>query len=205
MLPTLLETSQMICHWELYRMIQDVQGAIVECGVFQGRTLRRWAHFREISQESRQIIGFDTFDKFPEADTEDAEARLRFVERMGDKSLSVEEIKELLRKDGCDYGLTLLQGDICQTVPEFTKRNYLTIALLNLDVDLYKPTKVALEYLYPLLSEGGLLLCDDYGIFPGATRAIEEYCQKHHLALNTLKPLFRMYYLKKENLCLASI
>lgn len=182
-------------------MIRDVPGAIVECGVFQGRTLRRWARFREISQESRHIVGFDTFDKFPEAGAEDAEARAKFVERMGDKSLSAEDITKLLQEDRCDYGLTLVQGDIYQTVPEFIQRNYLSIALLNLDVDLYKPTKVALEYLYPLLSDGGVLLCDDYGIFPGATRAIDEYCQEHHLELNTLKPLFRMYYLKKESLC----
>src|ERR1017187_6372620 len=62
--------------------------------------------------------------------------------------------------------------------PQFVKDNPgLRIALLNLDVDLYEPTKAALESLYPLVVSGGIVLFDDYGWeqWPGASRAVDEY------------------------------
>ena len=46
---------------------------------------------------------------------------------------------------------------------------------LNLDVDLYEPSKVILEYLWPLMSPGGIMLLDDYAKFPGETKAADDY------------------------------
>jgi hypothetical protein len=43
-------------------------GNIIECGVFKGASLIRFATFRYILEApfSRKIIEFDTFGKFPE-------------------------------------------------------------------------------------------------------------------------------------------
>ena len=51
------------------------------------------------------------------------------------------------------------------------------ISLLHLDLDLYEPTKVALEYLYPKVVPGGIVLLDEYAMegFPGESEAVEEY------------------------------
>ena len=50
-------------------------------------------------------------------------------------------------------------------------------AFVHIDVDLYEPTKDSLEFFYPLLSPGGVLLCDDYGSTrcPGALKACDEF------------------------------
>lgn len=59
--------SKFIAHYELYKMIKDIPGEIVEFGVFKGASLIRWATFRELLETSfsRKIIGFDVFGKFP--------------------------------------------------------------------------------------------------------------------------------------------
>lgn len=49
------------------------------------------------------------------------------------------------------------------------------IALLRLDTDTYHSTRVELEYFYPKLSQGGVLIIDDYGHALGARRATDEY------------------------------
>src|SRR5438034_593928 len=49
------------------------------------------------------------------------------------------------------------------------------IALLRLDTDWYESTRHELVHLYPRLSEGGVLLVDDYGHWAGAKRAVDEY------------------------------
>ena len=51
----------------------------------------------------------------------------------------------------------------------------LKISLLNLDVDIYEPSVTVLEHLYPRIVEGGILILDDYGTFPGETKAVDDY------------------------------
>jgi hypothetical protein len=52
----------------LYSLQKNVKGSIVEGGVFQGSGLFTYAHLAEIYEPSnyhRQVIGFDTFEGFP--------------------------------------------------------------------------------------------------------------------------------------------
>lgn len=49
------------------------------------------------------------------------------------------------------------------------------IAVLRLDTDWYESTKHELEYLFPRLSVGGVLIIDDYGAWEGAGKAVDEY------------------------------
>ena len=48
---------------------------------------------------------------------------------------------------------------------------------IHLDVDLYKPTKDSLNFFYPKLVQGGILVCDDYNYstFPGAKKALDDF------------------------------
>lgn len=59
--------GKMLTHYELFKMIKNLPGDIVECGVFAGVSLVRFVSFRNLLENlnSRKIIGFDTFDKFP--------------------------------------------------------------------------------------------------------------------------------------------
>ncbi len=52
---------------DLFRKVLDVQGAIVECGVYKGNSLFLYNHLSTILEpynSNRKIIGFDTFDGF---------------------------------------------------------------------------------------------------------------------------------------------
>lgn len=48
---------------------------------------------------------------------------------------------------------------------------------VHLDVDLYQPTLDSLNFFYPRLEKGGVIICDDYNFsnFPGAKKAWDEY------------------------------
>ncbi|MDC1455969.1 TylF/MycF family methyltransferase [Flavobacteriaceae bacterium] len=58
------------------------------------------------------------------------------------------------------------------------KKNYLPekVSFAYVDFDFYDPIKVALEYLDTVLSQGGVILVDDYGFFSdGAQAAVDEF------------------------------
>ncbi|OGS35837.1 MAG: dTDP-6-deoxy-L-hexose 3-O-methyltransferase [Elusimicrobia bacterium RIFOXYB2_FULL_49_7] len=171
--------SKILAHYELYKMVQDVPGAIIECGVFKGASLGRFAAFREIfsSPYSKKIIGFDSFGPFPETNhAPDFKKRDHFIKEAGEESIGIDQMKEVLKTKGCDRNVELVAGNICQTVPDYVKNHpELKISLLNLDTDIYEPAMTILEYFYPRMTKGGIIILDDYGVFPGETTAVDTY------------------------------
>ena len=171
--------SKILAHYELFKMINGLPGAVVECGVFKGASLVRFAAFRELlgSPFARKIIAFDTFGAFPETQyAPDVPVRERFVEEAGDQSISTAQLEAVLIRHGTFREIELVEGDIVRTVPAYVEAHpELRIALLNLDTDVYEPAEVVLEQLYRLVVPGGVVVLDDYGTFPGETRAVDEY------------------------------
>ncbi len=167
-----------IAHYELYKMSSTVPGTIVECGVFKGISLTRFAAFREIfgQERKKKIVGFDTFGKFPTTNfSHDQKMLTTFINDAGDQSISVAQLKKVLQHKKIS-NVDLIAGDINATVPAYVKADpKLKISLLNLDTDIYEPAVTILKYLYPCLVPGGVLILDDYGIFPGETKAVDDY------------------------------
>jgi len=79
----------------------------------------------------------------------------------------------------------LIKGDVCKTIPEFIKDNpHLLVSLLYLDLDLYEPTRVAIENFLPRMPKGSIIAFDelDNRLWPGETLAVMET-----IGLNKLK------------------
>lgn len=171
--------GKFIIQYEIFKKIKDIPGAIVECGVFKGTSLMRFVGFRDLMEQRvpRFVVAFDTFAAFPDARfSKDKKPLEQFLADAGDQSISISQLREVLRRKGVNHGVDLVAGDINKTVPAFVKKHPRSrVALLHLDVDLYEPTVTILHYLYPLLVRGGILLLDDYGVFPGETKAVNEY------------------------------
>jgi len=194
--------GKVLAHYELYKMVLDVPGAIVECGVFKGTSLSRFAIFRELFENpfSRKIVGFDTFGAFPETGYEaDKKLREHLVETAGDQSISKGQLIDVLEHKGIDTSVELVEGDILQTVPAYVAENpQMKISLLNLDTDIYEPSVTVLEYLYPRIVSGGVLILDDYGTFPGETEAVDNYFKGKDIAIRKFPFAMTPCYIIKE-------
>lgn len=172
--------SKIISHLEFFKQTSTVRGEIVEFGIFKGNSFFRWIKFRDLLEQtgSRKVIGFDIFGDFPEAGfEEDKQKRDAFVaETNGGKSISLEEINELLTKQGLNKNVEIVKGDILKTLDEYLAANpHLKISLLHIDVDLYEPTKHVLEKLYDKVTKGGIIIFDDYGAFAGTNKAVDDF------------------------------
>lgn len=194
--------SKILAHYELYKMVHDTPGAIVEGGVFKGASLIRFVTFRALlgNPFSKKIIGFDTFGKFPKANFQaDKKHRQRHIDTAGEESISRQQLMDILKHKGIDKYVELVEGDITKTLPDYLKSNPgLKVSLLNLDIDLYEPSKVILECLYPRIVKGGVLLLDDYGNFPGETKAVDEYFKDKNIKIRKLPFRVLPRYIVKE-------
>jgi hypothetical protein len=158
---TRIQVTSMLSRIELFKMIMDIPGAIVECGVFKGNSLMLHLQLSLVLEPyaiNRSIYGFDTFEGFRNidgtADPNDINETMFSDTDMSllEKSIALNDvIRPVNRVPRCE----LIKGDIVATVPKFVKeRSELCVAMLILDTDLYRPTKAALEHFLPLMPKG---------------------------------------------------
>ena len=71
-------------------------------------------------------------------------------------------------------------------------------SFVHIDVDLYEPTLKSLEFFYPRLTEGGIIVCDDYNskYFDGSKKAWDEYFNKNKSKMNFSPSLSSCFVIK---------
>ena len=71
-------------------------------------------------------------------------------------------------------------------------------SLIHIDVDLYEPTLKSLEFFYPRLVEGGIIVCDDYNSkhFSGSKKAWDEFFSNKKLKVNFSPSLGSSFIIK---------
>ena len=168
--------GKIIAHYELFKLSSKIPGCIIECGVFKGISLIRFATFLNLLKSNKKIIAFDAFGKHPTTKISSDHKRRNILLSHGKEAISEKQLMSILKRKGLEKNIQLIKGDIMETVPMYLKSNpKLKISLLNLDVDFYEPSMVILKNFYPKLSKRGILMLDDYGIWDGETMAVNEY------------------------------
>ena len=177
--------AKLLAHYELYQEIVGIPGAVVECGVYKGASLARFASFRDVleNNDSRTIYGLDAFGAFPTKGVK-SKADKDFIDKFesaGGAGISKEALAKALSAKGFS-NVELIKGDVFNTIPAMLERlPQLRIALLHLDMDVYEPTRFAIDKFRPHMTPGGLIVFDDYNSVEGATRAADELCREHGL------------------------
>jgi len=156
-------------------------GEAAECGVYRGLSAYVFCRYRQLAD--RQFTGrgltlLDSFEGLSEPTKHDmvAGARSAFIDPRSRAKGAFEGTLEQVRGALEAFpDVTYCRGWIPGSFEGLAEREY---AFVHIDVDLYEPTRGAIEYFYPRLQTRGALVCDDYGFlhWPGAKQAIDEYC-----------------------------
>ena len=191
--------AKIIAHYELYKSIVYLPGHVIECGVYKGASLIRFATFREMLENpfSRVIIGFDSFGAFPQQTSPQDRAFIERHEREGGLGIPLEMLRKALAVKNL-ANIELIPGDLVETLPRYlAERPEFKIALLHIDVDVYLPTVVTMQLLYDRVVRGGLVVLDDYGTVAGETRAIDEFLANRDLRVEKLPLSHIPAYIRK--------
>jgi hypothetical protein len=160
-----------------------IPGAIVECGVWRGGSVMTAALTLLEAGDIRDLYLFDTFAGMTEPTRVDIDfagtpAEARFLNSMADDHnewcfASLEDVRRNVLSTGYpEQRCHFIKGDVLKTLPY---GDLGAIAILRLDTDWYVSTRHELRVLYPKLSNGGVLIIDDYGHWEGCRKAVDEY------------------------------
>lgn len=197
--------GKLLTHYEVYKKIINLPGEIIECGVFRGTSITRFATFRRMfeTDSSRKIIGFDNFnDVYPDTGyEEDQEQRLKWMATAGSDSITVEQLENVFNhREFKNY--QFIQGDLTETLPMFIEENpQLKVSLLNIDIDFVEPTYCSLNLLFDRVVDGGIILFDNYGAFHGDTKGIDMFFEERGLLKKFKKLSFNsrpVFYVKEK-------
>jgi O-methyltransferase len=149
-------------------------GSLAEIGVYQGQSSALLSYYAE--KFERKIYLADTFQGFSED---------QFEEDMGEgkkqafKDASLPAAQSVV---GPYRGNRWLVGKFPDSVsPEMERDKF---AFISIDCDIYEPIAQALRFFWPRMVHGGMIFVHDYssGYWPGATRAVDEFCARNHVA-----------------------
>lgn len=202
----LRDTGTPVSAWKAFARIQgaanlaryflhslELDGERAECGVFQGFSALFACRVAASGRGGYDGAGFhliDSFAGFPEPRPEDfialksgQETRNAPAFGAGDAAVSFDQVRAVFREFP---GVRLHRGFIPPVLEDLPDTRW---SFVHIDVDLHEPTLASLEYFYPRLVAGGIMICDDYGsrLFPGARKAWDSYCEAHGIAFVTLE------------------
>lgn len=177
--------AKFLARVEIFKRILSVNGSILECGVLHGGGLLTWAKLSSIyepANHTRKVVGFDTFEGFPSVHEKDG-AVSDLVRKGALAGSPLDDVKAAVALYDTNRPIAhipkveLVQGDLTLTAKSYVSQNpHLVVSLLYLDVDLYEPTKAALEAFVPRMPKGSIIAFDELNakIFPGETQAVDE-------------------------------
>ena len=169
-----------------YLIANNIEGDIVECGVWKGGSSMMAAFaFKQFGKTDRKFFLYDTYEGMSSPTEKDKTYYNEPAEKEweGDKKCysSIDEVKSNMQSTGYPMGnIFFIKGKIEDTIPSTLPGK---IALLRLDTDWYESTYHEFLHLYPLLCENGVLIIDDYGFWKGAREATDRYFKEKNIKI----------------------
>lgn len=170
---------------------RNIQGSVVECGVWRGGSSMAAAlALLQEKNPGRDLYLFDTFEGMtPPTDvdkTVDGKLAQTYLNNDPEKKgvwcvAGLEDVQENMASTGYPTDrVHYIKGPVEETIPAQSPKG--PIALLRLDTDWYESTRHELVHLFPQLVPGGVLIIDDYGHWTGARKAVDEFLAEQPLA-----------------------
>ena len=168
-----------------------------ECGCWRGHSSYL---ISELINQTKKQVKFHIFDNFEglSKDTDNDEELKKIDKNKVDKIRSQFTSSEDFVKN-----TVLKKFDFIEIykgwIPEkFYLVNNCKFSFVHIDVDLYEPTLQSLEFFFPRLVDGGIMICDDYNLklFDGSKKAWDEFFSKNKTKFNFSPSLSGSFIIK---------
>lgn len=158
---------------EAYQLFMDVRatanipGDIAEVGPYMGGSSKIICEARD---DDRKFYIFDTFKGLPPTDDRwDGNFHTGDFDGTSHTPDLCDFVQRYLQKYPNVY---IYKGVFPETSEPIKDKIF---SFVHLDVDIYSSTKQSLEFFYPRLSKGGMLISHDYENGPGVRKAFDEF------------------------------
>ena len=143
-----------------------LDGDMAEVGVYQGGSAKLIA---EVKNE-KELYLFDTFEGLPKVSKKDTHFGASYCKTGEFSNTSLENVENYLSNYKNIY---CYKGKFPETSEPIKTKKF---SFVHLDVDLFQSTIDCLEFFYPRMINGGIILTHDYHT-DGVKQAFNEFCK----------------------------
>jgi O-methyltransferase len=176
------ENTKILAPTFAYARSEQIEGDYAEFGVWTGRTfVEAWRAGNAFPVEDRRFVAFDSFEGLPEVEGADDTGRWAAGEFSADRK----GFEARLRRAGVPKEqVHIVEGFFDATLAAPERIPLEKVAIAWVDCDLYSSTVPVLDYLTPRLSQGAILIFDDWFCFKGdpqkgEARACAEWLERN--------------------------
>ncbi len=177
------QAGKLIAHYELFKKIVHLNGAVIKCGITAEEGFKRFAQIKELCNFpiNHKMIAFEKFQPLVEEVTNLAGEKSLQVNT---NTVSLSRLANDLVHIGIKQNIEFIPGRISESIPDYLIKNpELKIAFLNIDLDDYESALTTLEFLYPRIMPGGVLVLDNYDKTINEKKAVHDYFWPNNLSL----------------------
>lgn len=187
--------------FNLLDITQNIEGQIAECGVYQGHSLVPIGLYLKQRNSQKRIYGFDSFEGFNEEVKIDINlgGDKNYEKKIGGfNGTSYKYVENLIKSFKLENKIKIYPGYFENTLLNVHEKKF---SFVHLDCDLYSPYKACLEFFYPRMSKGGIILIDEYNdpSWPGCNKAVDEFIQTNSAKLSEIEDNNYVKYFIKKN------
>lgn len=199
-----------------YVVENNVEGDIIECGVAMAGNFASMILGATSSEKgkNRKFWGLDSFQGIQLAGKKDTQqAGIGAITHNTDvpyedllvssgiTSHSKQQVLNNLNSWGLNkYKIELVEGWVQNTIPNINEYIH-KIAILRLDMDVYHPTKFTLDIWWDKISDGGVVIIDDWAL-DGVRLACNEFFEERNVSpeILTVPNSTPTYFFKKNKI-----
>ncbi len=134
--------------------VKNIPGDFVDCGVNTGFCARSLMHYISFEKLDKKYFLLDTFGGLdPKYSTE------KELEIHKTMHYDTQDLHETVKKTFAGFNAEIIKGTVPETLP-LVKTD--ALCFLHLDMNAALPEVSALDYFWPKISKGGVVLFDDY-------------------------------------------
>lgn len=173
----------------IYVIENNIPGDFVECGTWRGANGIIAKKIFEQMGSKKKVWLYDTFEGMTAPSIIDVnnltkeKAKIKYLKTKKKTHsewcyASLDDVKNNFLSSNLNMNSVIfVKGKVEETL-KIKKNLPGKISVLRLDTDWYKSTKLELEILYPILSNRGVIIIDDYGHWEGSRKAVDKYLSK---------------------------
>ena len=189
--------SKRIRFYSLYQTLKNILSKypnqnIVECGCFNGCSTYIIAKLLEKNKFEKKFYIFDSFVGLSDFAKEDLTKEKQHQPIANYFKANEKQFNDIFNQFPF---ISIKKGWIPSRFEEIKNEKF---SFINIDVDLYEPTRDSLDFFYPRLINGGCIHLDDYNLreWPGNKIALDSFLNKNKVNFFYQLPLGGAFILK---------
>ncbi|MCZ2223994.1 MAG: TylF/MycF family methyltransferase [Chitinophagales bacterium] len=189
-------TERLLSHYELYKLVKNLNGSIVKCGINNDESFRYFSFFKKINSynPNQSLIAFEKSTPILETTIVDKEERLSVKNKE-----ELAQTQKSLYQQSKEENIEFISGELSTSLPKYLIDNpELKISLLVVDLDNYDHTITTMQYLYPRIINKGVLIINNYYKKEAENKAIQDYFNNQNVIIRYFSKANGVYYIIKD-------